>query len=259
MTLQHKDCNKQDGLSDRSVITDNRFIYNRLKTGDTVKNKITANLDAEGVPTQIKNPELVRERRRQIVDATVHLFVEHGYHKTTTRMIARASGFSIGSLYEYVGSKEDVLYLVCEAIHAEVQRAVEEALSGSGNGRATLAEVIREYCYVCDHMNDHILLMYQVTQFLPKQWQIKALENELRITDIFINALLRLAGKGDIPELDHKISSLVGHNISVLGQMWAFRRWYLGKNFSIDEYIQYQTKFILGLVFQNSQTREVVQ
>lgn len=218
-----------------------------------MKNKITANLDAEGVPTQIKNPELVRERRRQIVDATVHLFVEHGYHKTTTRMIARASGFSIGSLYEYVGSKEDVLYLVCEAIHAEVQRAVEEALSGSGNGRATLAEVIREYCYVCDHMNDHILLMYQVTQFLPKQWQIKALENELRITDIFINALLRLAGKGDIPELDHKISSLVGHNISVLGQMWAFRRWYLAKNFSIDEYIQYQTKFILGLVFQNGQ------
>lgn len=226
------------------------------KTGETVKNKIADNLNAEGVPTQIKNPELVRERRRQIVDATVHLFVEHGYHKTTTRMIARAAGFSIGSLYEYVGCKEDVLYLVCEAIHGEVQRAVEEALSGSGNGRSTLAEVIREYFHVCDYMNDHILLMYQVSQFLPKQWQIKALENELRITDIFISALLRLAGKGDIPELDHKTASLVGHNISVLGQMWAFRRWYLAKHFSIDEYIEYQTKFILGLVFQHGQIKE---
>ncbi|MBF0112736.1 MAG: TetR/AcrR family transcriptional regulator [Desulfamplus sp.] len=218
---------------------------------------MTANLNAQGVPTQIKNPELVKERRRQIVDATVHLFVEHGYHKTTTRMIARAAGFSIGSLYEYVSCKEDVLYLVCEAIHGEVQRAVEEALSGSaGNGRATLAEVIREYCHVCNNMNDHILLMYQVSQFLPKQWKIKALENELRITDIFINALLRLSGKGDIPKLDHKTASLVGHNISVIGQMWAFRRWYLAKNFSIDEYIEYQTKFILGLVFQNIQPKE---
>ena len=225
-------------------------------TGVTVKNKITANLNTEGIPTQIKNPDLVRERRRQIVDATVHLFVEHGYHKTTTRMIARAAGFSIGSLYEYVGCKEDVLYLVCEAIHGEVQRAVEEALSGSGNGRATLAEVIREYFHVCHLMNDHILLMYQVSQFLPKQWKIKALENELRITDIFINALIRLTGKGDIPELDHKTASLVGHNISVLGQMWAFRRWYLSKQFSIDEYIEYQTKFILGLVFQNGQVKE---
>ncbi|MBF0379149.1 MAG: TetR/AcrR family transcriptional regulator [Desulfamplus sp.] len=220
-------------------------------------NKINPNLNADTVPTQIKNPELVKERRRQIVDATVHLFVEHGYHKTTTRMIAKAVGFSIGSLYEYVGCKEDVLFLVCEAIHGEVQRAVEEALScGTENGRSTLAEVINEYFNVCDQMNDHILLMYQVSQFLPKQWQIKALENELRITDIFINALLRLSGKGDIPEIDKKTASLVGHNISVLGQMWAFRRWYLSKYFSIDEYIEHQTKFILGLVFQSENFQE---
>ena len=66
------------------------------------------------VPTQIKNPQLVRERRRQIIDSTVELFIEHGYHKTTTRMIAKAANFSIGSLYEYVSSKEDLLYLVCK-------------------------------------------------------------------------------------------------------------------------------------------------
>ncbi len=210
-------------------------------------------LHAGGVPTQIKNPELVRERRRQIVDSTVHLFVEHGYHKTTTRMIAKAAGFSIGSLYEYVGSKEDVLYLVCTAIHAEVERAVEDALAGSVNGTATLAEVIREYFHVCDKMNDHVLLMYQVTQFLPKKWQLKALENELRITDIFIKVLDKLSGKGDIPDLDKKMIALVGHNISVLGQMWAFRRWYLRKHFTIDEYIKYQTEFILSHVFQKEE------
>lgn len=215
--------------------------------------KKAKSLNAGGVPTQIKNPELVRERRRQIVDSTVHLFVEHGYHKTTTRMIAKAAGFSIGSLYEYVGSKEDVLYLVCEAIHAEVEKAVEEALSGSVDGTATLAEVIREYFYVCDRMNDHVLLMYQVTQFLPKKWQLQALENELRITDIFINVLDRLSGNGNIPTLDKKTTALVGHNISVLGQMWAFRRWYLAKYFTIDEYIKYQTEFVLGHVFQNKE------
>lgn len=201
------------------------------------------------VPTQIKNPDLVRERRRQIVDSTVHLFVEHGYHKTTTRMIAKAAGFSIGSLYEYVGSKEDVLYLVCEAIHTEVEKGVEEALSGEERGKETLAEMIREYIMVCDRMVDHVLLMYQVTQFLPKQWQVRVLENELRITDIFIEALKRLSGKNGFPELCDKTLDLVGHNISVLGQMWAFRRWYLARHFTIDEYIDQQTAFILGLLF----------
>ena len=210
--------------------------------------KQTPLADAE-VPTQIKNPQLVSERRRQIIDATVELFIKHGYHKTTTRMIAKAANFSIGSLYEYVSSKEDLLYLVCKTIHEEVRDAVENALSDADTGKERLAEVIRQYFYVCDKMGDHILMMYQVTQFLPDKWKERVLVNELNITDIFINALSSMAGRGNFPKLDKKILNLVGHNISVLGQMWAFRRWHVQRDFSIDEYISIQTDFILGLIF----------
>ncbi len=201
------------------------------------------------VPTQIKNPELVRERRRHIIDSTVKLFIEHGYHKTTTRMIAKAANFSIGSLYEYVSSKEDLLYLVCKAIHEEVQDAVEDALSASSMEKEQLAEVIRQYFTVCDKMADHILLMYQVTQFLPEKWKERVLDNELNITDIFIQTLGNMSGVNNFPVLDEKIVNLVGHNISVLGQMWAFRRWHVKKNFTLDQYISIQTDFILGLLF----------
>ncbi len=211
--------------------------------------KTTSLTDAE-VPTQIKNPELVQERRRQIIDSTVTLFIEHGYHKTTTRMIAKASNFSIGSLYEYVSSKEDLLYLVCKTIHEEVQDAVETALSDTDNEQERLAQVIRQYFYVCNKMADHILMMYQVTQFLPEKWKERVLVNELNITDIFVNALSSMAGKNNFPELDKKILNLVGHNISVLGQMWAFRRWHVQRDFSIEEYITIQTDFILGLIFE---------
>ncbi len=201
------------------------------------------------VPTQIKNPDLVRERRRHIIDSTVKLFIEHGYHKTTTRMIAKAANFSIGSLYEYVSSKEDLLYLVCKAIHEEVLDAVENALSASSKEKEQLAQVIRQYFYVCDKMADHILLMYQVTQFLPDKWKERVLVNELNITDIFIQTLAGLSDKNNFPVLDPKILNLVGHNISVLGQMWAFRRWHMKKTFTLDQYTAIQTDFILGLLF----------
>ncbi|MCG8636024.1 MAG: TetR/AcrR family transcriptional regulator [Desulfobacterales bacterium] len=200
------------------------------------------------VPTQIKNPDLVRERRRHIIDSTVKLFIEHGYHKTTTRMIAKAANFSIGSLYEYVSSKEDLLYLVCKAIHEEVRDAVEDALSASAMEKEQLAEVIRQYFQVCDKMADHILLMYQVTQFLPEKWKERVLDNELNITDIFIQTLRNMSGN-NFPVLDENVVNLVGHNISVLGQMWAFRRWHVKKNFTLDQYISIQTDFILGLLF----------
>ena len=217
---------------------------------ERIKKAKTPIADTE-VPTQIKNPELVLERRRQIIDSTVKLFIEHGYHKTTTRMIAKAANFSIGSLYEYVSSKEDLLYLVCKTIHEEVQDAVEKALSNTDTDteKEKFAQVIRQYFYVCDKMGDHILLMYQVTQFLPEKWKVRVLVNELNITDIFINAFSSLSGKNNFPKLDDKILNLVGHNISILGQMWAFRRWHLQRNFTIEEYIKIQTNFILGLIF----------
>ena len=211
--------------------------------------KKAAALTGGEVPTQIKNPELVRERRRHIIDSTVKLFIEHGYHKTTTRMIARAADFSIGSLYEYVSSKEDLLYLVCKTIHEEVQEAVEGALSRPSGEKEQLADVIRQYFCVCDKMADHILLMYQVTQFLPEKWKAQVLENELNITDIFIKALAGMSGQHAFAELDEQVLNLVGHNISVLGQMWAFRRWHMKRKFTLDQYIAIQTEFILGLLF----------
>ena len=215
---------------------------------EQIKTAKPPNSEAE-VPTQIKNPDLVRERRRHIIDSTVKLFIQHGYHKTTTRMIAKASSFSIGSLYEYISSKEDLLYLVCKTIHEEVREAVENALINTDKGEEQLAQVISQYFYVCDRMGDHILMMYQVTQFLPEKWKAKVLTNELNITNIFINALSSLSGTDNFPKLNDKIINLVGHNISVLGQMWAFRRWNLKNNFCIDDYIKIQTDFILGHIF----------
>jgi TetR/AcrR family transcriptional regulator, cholesterol catabolism regulator len=200
------------------------------------------------IPTQIKNPDLVARRHRQIVDAAVPLFIEQGFHKTTTRQIARATGFSIGSLYEYITSKEDILYLVCDAIHAEVERGVSEAIQRDSGGRNSLAEVIRAYFLVCNRMNDHILLIYQETQSLPSQWRKKVLENEVRITGIFVRVLAHLISTGDLPPLSDRFMELVAHNISVLGHMWTFRRWFLARHYSIEEYIKLQTEFILGNV-----------
>ncbi len=206
--------------------------------------------DIKEVATQIKNKELVKERRRQIVDAAVPLFVERGYHKTTTRALAQATGLSIGSMYEYISTKDDVLYLVCMAIHAEVEQAVMAALSRPLEGRAALAEVIREYFLVCNRMSDHILLMYQVTHFLPSKWQKKVLEAELRITDVFIQAMRELKSRGTLAEVDDDTIVLMGHNISVLGHTWTFRRWYFAKNFTIEQYIEQQTDFIMRFLVE---------
>ncbi|MGA8239625.1 MAG: TetR/AcrR family transcriptional regulator [Desulfobacterales bacterium] len=199
------------------------------------------------IPTQIKNPELVDRRRRQIAESAVKLFIKNGFHKTTTRQIAQSTGFSIGSLYEYVASKEDVLYLVCDSIHAEVERLVADTMAKAGGGRNALAQVIREYFHVCNRMSDFILLIYQETRSLPAQWQKRVLENELRITGLFVEVLADIASSGGLPHLDDRQIELAAHNISVLGHMWTFRRWFFSRHYTIEEYIELQTELVLRM------------
>ncbi len=199
------------------------------------------------IPTQVKNQDLVQRRRRQIVDAAVGLFIQNGFHKTTTRQIAAAAGFSIGSLYEYVASKEDVLYLVCDAIHAEMERGMADAMQRVSGEDNPLAAVIRAYLLVCDRMNDHILLIYQETQSLPHKWRKVVLENEVRITGLFTRALAQLVAAGDIPRLSAASMDLVAHNIAVIGHMWTFRRWFLARHYTIEDYIRHQTAFVLNM------------
>jgi len=87
---------------------------------------------------------------------------------------------------------------------------------------------------------------------LPVKWQKKVLEAELRITDIFIQAINELKDRGALPELDEATINLMGHNISVLGHTWTFRRWYYAKHFNVEQYIEQQTNFIMRSLAEKS-------
>ncbi|MBW1710537.1 MAG: TetR/AcrR family transcriptional regulator, partial [Deltaproteobacteria bacterium] len=189
----------------------------------------------KNVPTMVKDTSLVEKRRRQIVDAAIKLFVRKGFHPTTTREIARMAGMSIGSLYEYIGSKEDVLYLVCEAIHAEMESKVRQALDEDSTARETLVNAISNYFQVCDRMQDLILLIYQESNSLEHEALRYVLANDERITGIF-EGILSQGLKDGILFLKENEVKLMAHNIIVLGHMWTFRRWFLKRAFSLDDF-----------------------
>lgn len=71
-----------------------------------------------------KNTSLVKRKHRQIVDGACRIFFKKGYHPTTIRELAKSCGMSMGQLYHYISSKDDVLYLV----HKHMQEVWHEHL-----------------------------------------------------------------------------------------------------------------------------------
>nr|WP_205828489.1 MULTISPECIES: TetR/AcrR family transcriptional regulator [Brevibacillus] len=192
----------------------------------------------------VKDPKLIEKRREQIIEAAVDLFIHKGFHKTTTREIARASGFSIGTLYEYIESKEDILYLVCDSIHNEMEERLREAITYNGSGLKSLKLALKSLIRVMDQVNDRVLLIYQETKSLPHEAMTYVLRREESITGIFEEILHKGMEDGSI-RTDERYVKLMANNIMVLAEMWVFRRWTLGKSYTLDEYIEKQTELLL--------------
>ena len=196
------------------------------------------------IPSRVLDPQLVEARCMQIVRAAVDLFVEKGFHKTTTREIARASGLGIGTLYEYIQSKEDVLYLVCAYIHREVEKRLTEVRLSADNGRDELMQSIARFFACVDELQDYVLLIYQETKSLPSNTLTLVLQKEEEITKLFEDILERGRADGSLLLAGQNVK-LFAHNIIVLGQMWTFRRWALHRHYSLAEYTERQTSLLL--------------
>ncbi len=69
------------------------------------------------LPTSINFKEQMTETRRtQILLGAAQVFAEKGFHKATTKKIAKAAGISEGTIYNYFDNKRELLVAMIEFI-----------------------------------------------------------------------------------------------------------------------------------------------
>jgi AcrR family transcriptional regulator len=195
------------------------------------------------IESQVKDPERVRERRAQIVSAAVRLFSDKGFHKTTTREIAKASGLSNGAVYEYVNSKEDILFLACQHIHNEIRRQLQCRDVVNAPGAVKLRRAIESLFRVMRDMQADVLLIYQEAKSLPRAYLREVLHQEQEIVNFFVDLLREGVADGSLAVAEERLE-LLAQDIVVMGQMWAFRRWAL-QNVTFEQFVEHHTNLLL--------------
>lgn len=214
-------------------------------TGKGVKEMVKHNVQAS-----VKDERLIALRREQMIKGAVQLFKQKGFPRTTTREIAKAAGFSIGTLYEYIRTKDDVLYLVCDSIYEHVKDRLEQVLSREKGSIDSLKAAITNYFKVMDELQEEVLIMYQEVRFLPKESLPYVLEKEFQMVGMFEN-ILQQCVQNKVFTLTKKEVQLLAHNIFIQGQMWGFRRWALQKLYTLEEYTEMQIRYVLNGAHMN--------
>ena len=60
----------------------------------------------------VRKDDLATANLTRIIDATLRLYNKKGFHSTTVRDLAKASGLSMGGVYSYVASKEALVSML---------------------------------------------------------------------------------------------------------------------------------------------------
>jgi TetR/AcrR family transcriptional regulator, cholesterol catabolism regulator len=82
------------------------------------------------------------QRRQQIFEGAEKVLAEKGYHSATTQEIADAAGLAKGTVYEYVKSKEDILFLVVEEGLSLVKSDINEIIVETSDPEEQMKKMI---------------------------------------------------------------------------------------------------------------------
>jgi AcrR family transcriptional regulator len=185
------------------------------------------------------------DRKWQIIQAAAALFIKKGTVNTGVREIAESSGITVGTLYHYFHSKEEIIAAFMDyAVDAtnNFYKYSETHLKRM-NPLKALKLAIKLYFGYTSEVQNVILFWHQETRNLSVELRNRLLDNECVLLGIFESIIERGRQKGIFKINDCRLAA---HNVIVLGDMWSFRRWDLRGRITAGQYLEEQTSFILS-------------
>jgi AcrR family transcriptional regulator len=82
-------------------------------------------------------------RQQEIMRAARELFARKGYHNTTLEEIAQHAEFGKGTIYNYFGSKEELLYGIMDHLTREMVALARSSVATPGGAREKLTAYAR--------------------------------------------------------------------------------------------------------------------
>lgn len=202
--------------------------------------------------SQVADEKRLLEGKERIAAAAAGLFLNGGYHSTSVREIAQKAGMSVGSVFNYFTSKEEILFFLFSRNQDQTeatlddQRAQFERLRSEGvDPKELLWTAYKFYGQLVDEMRRYTVLAYQELKSLTVAERRRILEGEERIQHFLEEVIEYGVEEGVFPAGD---IDLKAHCLMMLAQSWAVRRWALKRFAKVDDYLNGVKKIVLAIV-----------
>jgi AcrR family transcriptional regulator len=160
--------------------------------------------------------ELARRREAEIAAGAIPLFLEKGFHGTSIREIAAAAGLSMGGLYEYISSKDDVLSLVYRQMTSPFAETLDDPAG------TDLTELITAVLVASWERSKDVQILYRETVALDANHRDQLATTERSHAQRIAGAIQTGVERGELV-CDEPL--LVGHMVMFLAAFMPLRSW----------------------------------
>jgi len=200
---------------------------------------------------RIKKEKTAVKNLDNIFGAVLKISNKKGFKSMSMRDLSRECGLSMGALYNYFSSKDELLEMLQHQRRAITGKILEERIASESAAPAKLKAAIFTHLYLSEAMQPWFYFSFMETKNLSQVEKQKAMESELA-TEKMICDILILGQEQNVFHLhDPRLGASI---IKAMLQDWYLKRGkYAGKSITVDQYAEYLIGFIDAFFLKASQ------
>lgn len=169
-----------------------------------------------------KSKKTLPAKEQEIIAVAARLFKEKGYRATTLEDIAAAVGMLKGSLYYYIRSKEELLYLVVRDPIRQAYNKLEEIVKSDAPVQVKIAQAITNHMTLFHQHYPHIAVYLHDFHHLLQKLDKNAIETPKHYQRLWAELLQQGVKTRELRyDLDTKVTGY-----AILGMCNWIYRWY---------------------------------
>jgi AcrR family transcriptional regulator len=172
------------------------------------------------------------------VEISTRLFSEHGYDKTTVRMIAESMGVKSGSLYSHIAGKDEILTRIVMSVADDFSGSVATANAGDQPPEQRLRAMTQAHLRVLDRRQAAVTVYYDEWRKLGEDSRRGIAERRDQYTQMFIQVVQEGIVDGTFtPDIDPRDAVLVLLSACNWTYQWYSRDGQLTADQIADRYV----------------------
>lgn len=190
---------------------------------------------------------IITDLRQRIIQSSLLLFEEYGFHGVTVNQIVDNIGTSKGGFYHHFTSKDELLFVIHDTFITYVLEKATIANATYRSPTKKLQAIVKDFVKVFDLYKPHIAVFYQENIYLKPQYEKLVKKKRDRFKQIVIEAIYEGKQCGEFREnLPVEITAM-----AILGMVnWTYK-WYQQSGMkTIDEIGDIFVNLILHAVLQ---------